>query len=374
MFANGLNFVAYTSGAVSREIFPAGSTSSFGITPRQQRGVLAWDDEHIDWDAQQQARWMAEDGYRRFARVLGEQEVESYEPAGWIALWAGYSYRLLGENWCEAVIDGGAAQPTADFLLKAEEWFTRAIDIGGRVSEDELVTAAHAGRASVRVYLDKWTEALADAALVPAAFAFRADYNDLELTQYNRVYWSASNQPYRAHTVWNTVYEEYYLETNDPRTPWDTNPDAPTGDAAVMDLGRVPWYFTTKYPNRAADINLSTGREMRLIEAEGMLRAGDWQGAMTVINALRADVGVPAWTASSLVDAWSRLKRERGIELWLEARRLGDLRRWKAANTPGALDPLESPGPESYLSAEQTLCYPISKAERETNPNLSNTP
>ena len=70
-----------------------------------------------------------------------------------------------------------------------------------------------------------------------------------------------------------------------------------------------------------------------------------------------------------LTDAWRLLKRERGIELWLEARRLGDLRRWAAASTPGALDPLESVGPLSHL-ARQDLCFPISKAERETNPNF----
>jgi hypothetical protein len=66
------------------------------------------------------------------------------------------------------------------------------------------------------------------------------------------------------------------------------------------------------------------------------------------------------------------LKRERGIELWLEARRLGDMRRWKAAGAaaPGALDPLESVGPATSHLTSQDLCFPISRSERQTNPHL----
>jgi starch-binding outer membrane protein, SusD/RagB family len=76
-----------------------------------------------------------------------------------------------------------------------------------------------------------------------------------------------------------------------------------------------------------------------------------------------------AVAATTLDEGWRLLKRERGIELWLEARRLGDLRRWKASNTPGALDPLESVGAGSHL-ARQDLCFPIARSERETNPNF----
>ncbi len=68
-------------------------------------------------------------------------------------------------------------------------------------------------------------------------------------------------------------------------------------------------------------------------------------------------------------EAWALLKRERGIDLWLEGRRLGDLRRWQEDNTPGALDPREVVGEASHLQV-QDLCFPISKAERDRNPNL----
>jgi hypothetical protein len=108
---------------------------------------------------------------------------------------------------------------------------------------------------------------------------------------------------------------------------------------------------------------------MRLIEAEAKLRSNDVAGAITSINLARTQAGVASISATDITEAWRLLKRERGIELWLEARRLGDLRRWKAANTPGALDPLEQPGTASHLT-RQDLCFPVSKSERDTNPNF----
>ena len=81
------------------------------------------------------------------------------------------------------------------------------------------------------------------------------------------------------------------------------------------------------------------------------------------------------WSAASLNEAWTVFKRERGIELWLEGRRMGDLRRWQATNTPGDLHPLETPGhPDSWLVANQTLCYDIPEDERLANPNVPDRP
>ena len=109
---------------------------------------------------------------------------------------------------------------------------------------------------------------------------------------------------------------------------------------------------------------------MQLIRAEERLRANDDVGAMAFINAARTNAGAPTITNVDLTDAWRLLKRERGIELWLEARRLADLRRWAAGATPGALDPLESVNAQSHLTT-QSLCFPVSRSERDANPNIS---
>jgi hypothetical protein len=200
------------------------------------------------------------------------------------------------------------------------------------------------------------------------------EYTTQQSDQYNRIYWAGANQPYRAHTVWNTFYEDYFADTGDPRTPWGEDPDVPLGDAALglLDGDRAPWLFQLKHDRQDSPIRLSSGWEMRLTEAEALLEAGQWQAAMPLVNLHRVALGLDPWTATSLDEAWTVYKRERGIELWLEARRITDLRRWADNNAPGSLSPLEEAGnPASYLDAGQSLCIPIPKDEYETNPNLT---
>lgn len=370
--SEALNYVALNGASVTREVHPAGSQGAFGILLPMQRGLLPEDHSQTNsnWLMAQRARWVAESGIRRLAESLSQAEFSSSPLVAQAYLWAGYANRLLGENMCEAVIDGGPAQPNRVYFERADSTFTRAAEIAGSAGRPQIAAAARAGRASVRAYLGEWNAAVADAASIPRDFVYAIPYFSIDTDQYNRVYWSSANQPFRAHTTWNTVYESYYTETQDPRTPWNRNPSVPVGDAAVLDLGTVPWYFQLKHDNREAPINLSTGREMRLIEAEAQLRNGEWQAAMAIINSLRAEVGVPEWEASGTTEAWTRLKRERGIELWLEGRRLGDLRRWAAEDAPGQLDQLEMPGAASNLDPNRALCFPIPRSERETNPNI----
>ncbi len=86
---DALNEVAYTTSAVTREMFPSGSTSSFGISANQQVGLLLYDDEHADsWTPHQQARYVAESGFERFSTALGGQ-TSGYRPSAEAALWAG---------------------------------------------------------------------------------------------------------------------------------------------------------------------------------------------------------------------------------------------------------------------------------------------
>jgi hypothetical protein len=373
---DALNEVSYTTSSITRELFPAGSTSSFGISNNQQAGLLQYDDEHIfdGWLSAQRSRYIGESGFARFAETH-EGGNSGYKPAVEAALYAAYASRLIGENWCEAAIDGGAIVARADVLKRAETWFTTAIDAAGsNAALATQKTAAIAGRASVRVQLGDWTGAVADAAQVPTTFVFNARYEDAQQDQFNRIYFSGADQPYRAVTVWNTPYQAYYTATNDPRVPW--NNTGLKGDASVGVVGaRVDFYRQAKFPDRGSDIRLSSGYEMRLIEAENKLRGNDMAGAMTILNARRTALGLAPWTPANMTEAWTNFKRERGIELWLEGRRLGDLFRWKAEGTPGALDALETAGSaSSYLDAGQNLCYPIPKSEREANPNISVTP
>jgi hypothetical protein len=376
--SSGMNWVGYTGAAVAREIHPAGSTGSFGISNRWQNGELGADDSDLDthWEQAQRARWIAEEAVRRLEAAGPPPTGSLQTPAVYkntlqlAYLYAGYANRVLGENMCDAVIDGSGKLPNATYFTRAESLFTKALAITGGTAATiaTQATAAYAGRAQARVYLGKWAEATQDAAQVPIAFVFNMPYYNIgDDAQRNRIAWSIGNTPYRAHTEWNTWYYDYSVATKDPRVPVTVT--ALQGDAAIECCGKVPFYPEAKHTTSASPVRLASGREMRLIEAEAKLRANDAAGGVGSINTVRAAAGAAAITAPTLDEAWRLLKRERGIELWLETRRLGDLRRWKADKTPGALDPLESVGAASHLK-QQDLCFPISTSERQTNPNI----
>ena len=358
--AEAINWIAYTGAADTREIFPAGSTGSFGITPNQQNGKLTDDEVGTQWNLAQQARWTAEQGALRLRRVLGDATYAKSPLAAEMLVWAGFSNRVLGENFCEGVIDGGAKQAYTVYLDRAEARFTDAIAVATAAGNTAFATAALAGRAQVRLDLGNLAGAAADANGIANSFAYKMPYFTADLNQGNRVFWASANVPYRAHTVWKTFYEDYFRTTNDPRTGWGQDPKFPVGDAAVGNFGRVPWYFQTKYSSLTSPINLATGWEMRLLEAEVKLSGGDIPGAMTLMNTHRVALGLAPWVATTTADAWTALKKERGIELWIEARTLGDYRRWAAKGTPGT------------ITADMTgrdLCFATPIDEKNTNPN-----
>lgn len=363
--AQAINWIGYTSASVTREIHPSGSTGSFGITVRWQRGVLQATDTDLNthWNEAQRARWLAENGITRLEEGGASQDLlaQAY-------LWAGYANRLLGETYCQAVIDGSAPQASTVFLDRAAEWFTKAMGAG----TGDVQTAARAGRASVRADLGNWSDAAADAAGVPDGFMYAMPYYEIgENDSRNRIEYSSAAEPYKAHTQWNTWVEAYYDATGDPRVPFMHTDEV--GDAAIDCCGTVSWWPQQKYPDTDSPIPLSKGSEARLIEAEAMLNNNDMAGALAKINALRDAAGVPEVTAGTMDEAWTALKRERAIVMWLEARRLFDLRRWEANGTPGDLDPLEVPGASDQVGshlAQQDKCFPIPPSEQDTNPNV----
>ncbi|MFQ6099181.1 MAG: RagB/SusD family nutrient uptake outer membrane protein [Armatimonadota bacterium] len=397
--ADALNWIAYTTAAVSREIHPSGSTGSYGITILEQQGELVYYENSTDWNLAQRARWVAEEGIRRLTGTDPYEAPETPPDPDLLAqayLWAGYANRLLAENMygnsagCEVVIDGGAAVQGTEYFTRAESNFTSAMNTA---QSSTIKLAAQAGRASIRVHTGDWTGAVADAQAVIAAdpnFVYQMEYHDIgDDDQANRIYFSTAGEPYRAHTTWNTVYGDsteagppgsyIQFEPNDPRVPRLVQPGE-VGDAAIECCGKVPWWPQAKYANESADIDLSSAEEMQLIIAENYLRNDDIPNAMAILNQLRADAGLTTtWAPADINEAWQALMRERGIELWLEGRRLSDLRRWDAEGRSGLLDPLEAVGTGAFPWAPSHLrtrsfCYPIPESERETNPNLPLTP
>ena len=383
------NYVFYTTAIITRVLFPGGDTNSHD--PKVQGGSLPANEVNADWANVQQALFIAESALER--GVTGENLAQAH-------IWAGYTYRILGENWCEWLKLSGSPQPPSAALDNAEQHFTSALSAAANSTQSN---AAYAGRAQVRVAKGDWGGALADAAQVPPTFVFAVHPDpDFEATR-SRVGWANADEPYRQFTLLFTFFGEqavpnirsllpldasdlpvtvagtgYYAQSGDPRVAWHTIPDQPFANASLQGFGQVPW-SNFKWLTDATPIHLGTGTEMLLYRAEGMLRDGNQAGGMELINQVRSmyesdKTGEPLapWTATSLEEAWTHLKTERMIEGLLEGRRLVDLRRWAADGSPG-----EAPYPGwedlTPLFGEEPMatCFPISENERLRNPNLS---
>jgi hypothetical protein len=373
---------SYTQALLAREIFPGGQTGSTGHDVIVQGGhVLPGSFGGYFGDAVQ-ARFIAETAIKRFTEVEAPDEM-MYQAH----LWAGYAYLVLGKWWCDAVVTnpdpdvpelGQFEQGTQTYLNRAVEHFSAAL---GFAAEDEERHAATAGRAEARAFLGDWAGVAADAATVPDDFVFNLTLDELE-TAYQNAFWEAQSGVFRSFSVRHTFFETYYTETGDPRTRWDRDPANQFATASLQGYqgGRVPYLRQRKYVDRGDDIRLTSGWEMRLLEAEARLRAtpADVAGAMERINAVRtrnvSEIDgsplAPAQAADA-TEAWSALKRERYIELWLEGERLADERRWAATNTPGDLDtPAFEPLSPLFTQNPRSYCFDIPDSERDLNPNV----
>ena len=320
------------------------------------------------WSNLQAARWAGEDGIRRLERVLGT-EAQSNRIFAELHLWTAYATRALGEFYCNTVVDGGPAITSAATFRNAEALFTSAMTIGTAAGAADIATAAQAGRASVRVNLGEWTGAVQDAT------GIATDFEWVLLFQPN-------TGEFRANvffldqdglTVWNTFYESYFTTTGDPRTPWLDTGETVNFPPLPGYINQTPRFKQQKYTSATSPVQFSSGQEMRLIQAEALLVAGSMAPAMVIVNRLRADAGMAPWPApASMEEAWTNLRTERGIELWLEGRRLGDRRRWSANSTPGVLNPWElgTSTPESPDLSNMVLCAPIPESEWSNNDNV----
>jgi starch-binding outer membrane protein, SusD/RagB family len=380
----GFNNVAFMMAFPAHEIFPGGNTGAYGFNLRILfGGEMPYDVSGGEWSQVQQARYIAEDAIRRF---VDENAIAAAQrPTSTILaeayLWAGFANRVLGEFSCDAVFDGGPLEPASKHLERAQTHFSNALTIANAANKADLKNAALGGRAQVRMALGDWTGAAADAKLVPTSYVWLLPADDAAPDTRNTLFFANAGNPYRSYSVWKTFFHTYYPETGDPRAKFVSVPGFPFANGSMPGVGQVPFLDQTKYTKPGQGFPMVRGQEMRLIEAEALLVAGDWQGAMTIINALHTSYSndktgqkLAPLAATNLVDGWTNLKRERGIELWLEGRRLPDMRRWKEKGTPGALDWPNWNAQYPRFGAQPALCRVIPLAERAANPNIPDVP
>lgn len=267
---------------------------------------------------------------------------------------------LFAENYCGAVplsyeangvINLGAAQTTRQLLDSAVIKADQALQIATAAGSGSMVNLAKVLKGRALLDLGQYAAAAAAVAGVPSNFVYRFAHSESTARQNNGT-WALTVSVARF-GVGNAQAPEgreginglpYQAEGNvtgaikDPRVPnIRRNQLLGSGSGTGFD-GSTIQFAQQKYPLRTSDIVVADGVEARLIEAEAALQAGDYPGALTILNNLRADATVatvrgyastlaplaPAATFAAQVD---QLFKERAYWLFLTAHRLGDLRR-----------------------------------------------
>ncbi|MDT8340026.1 MAG: RagB/SusD family nutrient uptake outer membrane protein [Longimicrobiales bacterium] len=328
----------------------------FGTFPR---GILLQEPE--DWDggygSMQQARWVAEDGLRRISEFLDPAAFDRNPDVARAYLIAGFANRLLGEVQCSSTIDGGPEVSNVEHFNRADSLFSRAITVGGNAGRDDIVQAAYGGRASIRAWLGNWPAAVADAQQVPEDFVWTAVFSTVSGAQDNDLVFETNNR--KEFTVFNTMWDQI---TDDPRVPWEVVFDN-ANQVEVGQDGETDFFRQLKFLTRDDDIPLTKGTEMLVLRAEAALRNQDIPGMVALLDQARAEYGMDpiAPVPADEAEAWELLRHERAATVWLEGRRLFDLRRWKEEGGVRA-DP---------FAADRDTCFPISREEQRVNPNFN---
>jgi len=262
----------------------------------------------------------------------------------------GFPYLFMGETFCQVSFDqAGGAHTTLtpqDALTTAEAKFTAAVAQAQTAGATDMLNLALIGLARAKLDLAtgrpgdpitqggftgagsaKFAEAAATAAQVPVSYVKLADRGTEAQRRYNKI------------NYWMTV-NGYFVVAAALR---------PGGSAAdprllVFDTGHgaftptIESWQTSKYPALGSPLELASGNEARLIQAEALAQTGSVSQAMDLVNAGRADAGLPAITGvTTLAQALPVILHERQAVLAFRGgNRLADLLRyglpWKGAN------------------------------------------
>jgi len=300
------------------------------------------------------ARWSADNAVTRLggwtdAQVAGRDSLRATA-----ALYAGFSYTLLGMSMCSAAVDGGPELTPAQLFALAEDRFTIVLGLSEGGRWPLIRGAALIGRARVRLYQGDGPGAAADAALVPDDFVFHASAEKEVPRAYNRVY--AATIQNRYYTVEPVSIGLTTGGVEDPRT-------AAVNNGLRGQDGTTVWQ-QQKYRDLASPISFARTAEARLITAE--VEGGET--AVNIINDLRDAAGLPHFESDDEGEIQNTVIEERRRELWLEGFRLYDILRKNLPLEPAAGTPYQPTKNGVYGT---TLCLPLPDVERFHNPNIN---
>ena len=296
------------------------------------------------YNALASARWIADDATRRVKELVSSPTSDVRVANG--EFWGGMARMTLADHFEQIVYDGNAPITPVQAMTDAIAKFQAAAAVASAAGNNSLAAASHGAiaRAYRAIYFDNKNEnsqddmttfkSASDAAkaalAISGSYVEYANYNPPGAT--NFVYASVNASRYNRMDPKYAFMEDPVSGQIDPRIKHGpkVNNSPRTGD---------PVYLITKYPDEGADIPVSRAAEARLIVAEYAAMTGDLSTAVSYINEVRADAGLPDFSSTDQAAIWTQIKYERSVELWYEGRRWQDMRyyeiipdRWAEVN------------------------------------------
>ncbi|MEP6551872.1 MAG: hypothetical protein ABJB95_11855, partial [Gemmatimonadales bacterium] len=318
----------------------------------------------------QRARQSADDATDRLKALLGAAASSDITVATTLA-YAGYSYVLLGEGWCESPVNLSAPIPSDSLLRLAIKRFDEAITVATAVKQagganvaaaQDLIYMSQVGAARAALKVGDLALARTYALQVPATYEKLAYYSSNTVRENN-----ALNALTHAAGASLGMFAKFQ-GLNDPRDPQPASTQLGlTGGSIYTPL--TPYMYTGWVASGSAprvdvnfDIKFATGLEAQydIAEADGPTPA-----TLIFVNARRAvgGQGAVAFTGAALM---AELAEQRARDFYLTGQRLGDLRRYAKAGSdmfPAGKYPLFN---DSYGTAK---CFIVPLSEKAGNPN-----
>ncbi len=272
------------------------------------------------WRTLHAARYQAETNFKLVSDFPDSVVADKAAKLATIMVYGAYVYTFLGETFCQVTVDGGSPMDPPAVLAIADDHFTQAIQLAQQANDTDILDLAFVGRARTRLDLKRYANARADAAQVPQGFEFYATRSPDVPSRFNKA---------------RTQFDEGGHETvaaGFRNLTWKGVPDPRTN---VYDAGRLGFdgvselWLSDKYPDRGSPIRLASWEEAQLIIAEAAANTGDDATAVSIINELHAQNGLPAYDPVSDGPVMQHIIQERSRELFQQGgQRLNDMLRF----------------------------------------------
>ena len=293
-------------------------------------------------DGMATSRWFAEKAWsiatNSFVRDSAVDELPPTILSAQLKLGHAFNNMYLGLFSCEGVMgsvdDGAEMYLDVQIYDSAAALFTQVIDIMGDIDpvtleenlDRDFLNAARTSRALMRMLTGDYEGAVEDASAVPDGFKYDALHSTSYLS-YNEVYryiylyrWAGVLPWLQENIIGNNVADPWTGAADERMPVTYRGTSYYTGDDV---------YAPYKYTYYDDPIPMVHSDHARLVEAEAKAMSGDFGGAVSVLNALRAraDLGaIP--TPSSPEEMGKVLLSERFAELFMEGWRVVDLHRF----------------------------------------------